>query len=192
MVDTLLRECVPPSPGLLRKLLRYEPDTGKLFWRERTPDMFEGGLYSSERSCRAFNTRHADKEAFTSDSFDGYKQGMTLGKAYQAHRIVWALHYGEWPEGQIDHINGIRDDNRIVNLRVVSNSENCKNQKLRSTNTSGHLGVSWHKPTGRWQAYIQTSGRINYLGIFKDFEEAVKVRKEAEEKYGYHENHGRN
>ena len=180
-----------PTPEELRKLLRYEPDTGKLFWRERTPDMFEDGKQSADTACRQWNTRRAGKEAFTTDSGTGYRQGRIFTRAYLAHRVIWAMAHNEWPEEQIDHINGVRDDNRIENLRSVSNSENSKNQKLSSANTSGHMGVYWLPKTRKWLAQIKVNGRGLHLGHYTEKDDAVAARKAAEAKYGFHENHGR-
>ena len=175
-----------PSPELLRQLLRYEPDTGKLYWRERTPDVFEDGR------CKSFNSQFANKEAFTFTGRDGYKHGNVLNqRPYLAHRVIWAITYGEWPLNHIDHINGIRDDNRIENLRDVSRSENQKNQKRPAHNTSGAVGVSWANREKKWHAYINIDRRRESLGYFTDLAEAIAARKEAEAKYSFHPNHGR-
>ena len=175
-----------PSPELLRQLLRYEPDTGKLYWKERTPDMFDDGR------CKSFNSQFANKEAFTFTGRDGYKHGNVLNqRPYLAHRVIWAIVHGKWPLNHIDHINGIRDDNRIVNLRDVSRGQNQRNLKLPTNNTSGVIGVSWANREKKWNAYITVDRRRRSLGYFTDFAEAVSARKEAEAKYDFHPNHGR-
>jgi hypothetical protein len=100
------------------------------------------------------------------------------------------MHYDRWPEGEIDHINGNRQDNRIENLRDVPRSLNQRNSKLQNNNRSGVSGVFWR--ANRWEARIYlVSGQRKHLGRFKTFEEAVAVRKQAEMECGYHENHGR-
>lgn len=180
-----------PSPELLRKLLRYEPETGKLFWRERQVEMFTDGKYSAERSCAAWNSALVGKEALAAPHKEGYKQGRIFGRIYLAHRVIWAMVYGEWPLKCIDHISGVRDDNRIENLRAVSQAENSKNQKRRSNNISGVTGVIWHRPTQKWQAYIKINGNQKHLGLFTALNEAAAVRKAAEAEHGYHPNHGR-
>ena len=86
-----------------------------------------------------------------------------------AHRAAWAIHFGEWPSGEIDHINGDEADNRMKNLRDVSKSVNQQNKrKPRSDNTCGFLGVGWHKAAKKWRAQISISGRVVYLGLFDE------------------------
>lgn len=180
-----------PAPEDIRKLLRYEPDTGKLYWLERTPDLFEDGKQSAETVCRRWNTRYAGKEALTSDNGKGYRQGAIFSRVYFAHRVIWAIAHNEWPADQIDHINGVKNDNRIENLRAVTNQENHKNQKLSSNNTSGVTGVYWRPARRKWQVRIYVNGRLLHLGLYVNKDEAVAARKAAEVKYGFHENHGR-
>jgi len=116
-----------------------------------------------------------------------------LNKSYVEHRVIWALYYKEWPSKGlvIDHINGDPFDNRIDNLRLVTHKENAMNTKLASNNKSGISGVSLHVG-GKWQSKITSNGKGYYLGLFSNFDDAVKVRKAAEIKYGFHKNHGRN
>lgn len=171
------------TPSLVAVLLRYEPDTGHLYWLTR-PRVF----FRSDGEHRRWNGRYAGKRAFTLNSY-GYRDGMIFRKMYRAHAVAWALHTGEWPDGQIDHINGDRDDNRIDNLRVVTRSENCRNTPLRKNNSSGVMGVS--KLRYRWRAYIRTGEKNVHLGVFNTIEEATAARQAAELTHGYHPNHGR-
>jgi hypothetical protein len=175
-----------PDPELLRKLLRYEPETGKLFWNHRPLEMF-----GKKRIWATWNTRWAGREAFTSTDGHGYQQGQLLSRRMHAHRVIWAVMTGRWPTGQIDHINGVRNDNRLLNLREVSVSENRKNQRRRLNNTSGVTGVSWAHDKQKWLADIRVDGKQIYIGRFDDFEDAVAARKAAEKTYGFHPNHGR-
>ncbi len=175
-----------PSPELLRQLLRYEPETGKLFWRDRSVEMFP-----DQRSANTWNARFAGSEAFTAVEGKGYRFGSIFGIKYRAHRVIWALETGDWPADQIDHINGERDDNRLVNLREVTNAENGRNRRRPDANTSGVVGVYWSSAREKWLTRIIVDGRHHYLGLFADFDEAVTVRKAAEAAQGYHENHGR-
>ena len=113
------------------------------------------------------------------------------GKSEYAHRIVWKMHNGDIPNGfDIDHINHNRRDNRIENLRVVSRSDNLKNKGKTNSNT-GVMGVYWNKKTSRFTANIQVDGRTKHLGSFMDLESARQARLEAQNKYGFHENHGK-
>jgi HNH endonuclease len=117
-----------------------------------------------------------------------YWQVRINGKIYLAHRLIWLLVHKAWPENQIDHIDGSGLNNRIENLRDVTNAENQKNAKKRKDNTSGHVGVC--RRFGKWVAHIQVSGRKIHLGLFTNRDEAVAARKAAEVKYNFHENHG--
>ena len=180
-----------PTPEMLRKLLRYDQDTGNMYWLERTPDMFTDGKQSAVHRCRICNSKFSGTEALTTGDGNGYLQGQIFGTMYKSHRVVWAIVHGEWPAGQIDHINGIRDDNRIENLRSVSAQENSRNKKIPSDNTSGVMGVSWSKRYKKWESYIMADGKSKNLGYFYTKEDAVTARSEAEIKYGFHQNHGR-
>jgi hypothetical protein len=161
-----------PSPAELRKLLQYEAATGRLFWRHRPVNMFADGGYSAERACAAWNGRFAGKEAFMSTNDMGYKVGQIYQCKHRAHRVIWALVTGEWPVAEIDHINGNRSDNRIVNIREATKAQNNRNQGIRKTNTSGYKGVSWHKKTGRWRAVIWMNRKRTSLGLHDTPEKA--------------------
>ena len=124
------------------------------------------------------------------DSF-GYLIVSVNHLNFKCHRIIWALFYGVWPTGQLDHINGIKDDNCIENLREVTSIENARNQKLFKNNKSKLPGVVWHKGANKWQATITVNYQQIYLGLYEDFFEVVCARKSAELRHGYHINHGR-
>ena len=121
----------------------------------------------------------------------GYSIIEVNRKSYKAHRIAWLLTYGSWPEDQIDHINGNGLDNRLENLRAVSNGENLRNKKIYKNNTSGTLGVSFDKRCQNYQAKIMINKKYKHLGYFKNKEEAIAARAAANIKYNFHENHGR-
>lgn len=167
-----------PSIDYLHKRLRYEPETGKLFWRD------------CEEMPKGWRTRWAGNEAFTSDNGQGYRQGAIGGVHFEAHRVIWSIHYGEWPSDQIDHINGVRADNRISNLRVVTAQENRRNASMRRDNTSGVCGVCWHKNKKKWMAKIKIDGCDKYLGLFTTIEAAAAARAEASRRYGFTDRHG--
>lgn len=178
------------TPELCRQLLRYEPETGKLFWRKRTAAMLLRHGIRDSGFIRQWHGRFAGKEALAS-LHDGYRVGRIFNTMMRAHRVIWAIIHGEWPTDDIDHINGDRSDNRISNLRAVVRRTNCRNVSLRSNNTSGCVGVSWSKSKNRWAAQIGVEGRVIPLGRFKIYEDAVTARKAAERRFGFHPNHGR-
>lgn len=167
-----------PSIDYLRKRLRYEPETGKLFWLD-----YEG-------MPNSWRTKWAGKEALACDNGAGYLYGHIDHVKFRAHRVAYAIHYGEWPDNPIDHINGVRNDNRISNLRAVAQQENQKNMSMRRDNTSGVTGVSWHKRRNGWRVAIKVNKRLKHIGYFDTIEEATAARKEASVKYGYTERHG--
>lgn len=108
-----------------------------------------------------------------------------------AHRVAWFLFHNKEPEGEIDHINGVRSDNRICNLRDVDRKTNAKNHKVRKDNFSGIRGVDWHPLCNKWQVRIQVDGVRKVLGYFSDLEEAKQVKMDAELEAKFHKNNGR-
>lgn len=177
-----------PSRDVLRQLIDYDADTGKLYWKSRDASYFNDGYHSSSARAKQWNAKNAGKEAFTAIN-SGYRDGAILNVRYLAHRVIWKIIHDEEPD-QIDHINGNRQDNRICNLRSVSSLDNKRNMCIPSHNTSGVIGVSKSK-RGGWESYISIGNKKKYIGTFYSFEDAVKARKDAEIKYGFHENHGR-
>lgn len=123
---------------------------------------------------------------------DGYTRITFEGKQYLRHRIVWLMHGRTIPEGmEIDHIDHDRQNDRIENLRLVSAVVNCQNKGKYISNTSGVTGVSWDRKNLKWFVTIKVHKKNVFLGRFDKFDEAVKVRKEAELLYNFHENHGK-
>lgn len=178
-----------PSPEVLRQLLRYEPETGKLFWLPRDYIWFPD-TPSGRKACRSWNARYADRPALDC-ARKGVKHGNVLDTPVLAHRAIWTIVHGEWPSGDIDHINGDPADNRLCNLRDVPHAENLKNMSARADNTSGFTGVSYQKSRGRWIAQISVGGTTRSLGTFCTAVEAIEARQKANEQYGFHANHGR-
>ncbi len=174
----------------INELLRYESETGRLFWKERDVKWFSDGYRKAQANRDTWNTRYANKEAFTAFSH-GYKSGSVLGVNYLAHRLIWFFEFEEWPNKNIDHIDGNSSNNKIENLRLASQSLNMKNSCLRSDNESGCPGVSKIKSSGRWKSRLMHDGKEIHLGNFKRKREAVAARKKMEVEYGFHGNHGR-
>jgi hypothetical protein len=109
---------------------------------------------------------------------DGYAKVNINNFSYQEHRLIFLMHHGYLPEF-VDHINNIKYDNRIENLRAASRVENNSNRLINSNNTTGFKGVSFHKLTNKFQAYINTKGTRKYLGLFNTAEEAHEAYKKA-------------
>lgn len=175
---------------ILRSCVDYDPDTGAMTFKAIPAEILQPRVRSSVTRARLRNTICAGKPAFASPSGNGYLKGLFLGKRYYAHRVAWAITYGAWPK-IIDHINGNRSDNRIVNLRSVDSVDNSRNSSRPITNSSGVVGVRWSKPCGKWSARIMVNKSEKHLGVFEKFEDAVAARKRAEQAFGYHQNHGR-
>ena len=181
------------TPGLspldLRRLLSYNEEDGMLTWRERSvSDFSASGAVSALNQCVRWNNRFAGMPALIARHKDGYLHGMIWSKCYLAHRVALAIHHGEWPN-MVDHINGIRTDNRIANIRSVSAKENARNSAMRKDNKSGASGVFFLKRDNRWAAYVR-NGKANQIGTFDSFDDAVKARTAALSLLGYSERHG--
>lgn len=170
-----------PSPEVLRQLLRYEPETGKLFWRPRPVEMFPAtGRGGAKGAAARWNARDANKEAFTTVCRKGYRTGSVFGQMHRAHRVIWAISTGAWPAFQVDHRDGDPGNNQLLNLREATCAENAQNRRVPVVNTSGFKGVYWHTRRKLWQASIGHNGRIHYLGYFATREEANSARLTAE------------
>lgn len=168
-----------PSPEVLRQLLSYDPETGKLFWKVREPKWFKSdGHCGARRAAAIWNARYANKEAFTTISH-GYPSGAIFNRRYEAHRVIWALVYGSWSEKEIDHIDGSRGNNSLINLREATSSQNKMNCGLQSNNTSGFKGVNFHSRLNRWRAYIKVNRQSKHLGYFGTREEAAAAYRVA-------------
>lgn len=155
-----------PSPEVLRQLLRYEPETGKLYWKPRSLRWFSGEVIPASAYRESWNVRFANKEAFRAAGPDGYRRGCVLGKNLLAHRVIMAMNFGVWPEHDVDHIDGNRANNRLDNLRTATRAENRQNVGLSKNNTSGFTGVSYSKKFGKWVAQIMVGRRSHFLGHF--------------------------
>lgn len=141
------------SAEILRRDLAYDPETGSFMWLTPRPKIKVGSVAGTVQR--------------------GYWMIHFSGVDYHAHRLAWLHMTGEWPAGEVDHINRNRLDNRWDNLRDASRSQNIANVGLLSSNTSGFKGVSYNKLTGKWEAYIRAERRRFHLGLHLTPEEAA-------------------
>lgn len=164
-VQSRAKEAALPL-ALARQLFSYDPETGIL----RCLKASNGGQFEPGRVAGSIGLQ-------------GYRAIKVRGKAYKAHRLAWLLSYGKWPDKLVDHINGIRDDNRLSNLRETSFSENAHSIGKPRNNTSGIKGVTKY---GRWwRACIRKEDTSLYLGQFETKEQATIAYAEAASKlYG--------
>lgn len=171
----------------LTKLVKYDPETGDFSWIRRTPDMLsEWGIKIG--NADGWNTRYLGSPVGTILA-NGYVHTRVLGRSYKLHRLAWIMSHGEWPD-EVDHINGVRSDNRLINLRNVSRLENMKNKRPYKANSSGVTGISWHKTTQKWIAKIRVNRKDYHIGIFDEIADAALARKQFEATFGFHKNHG--
>jgi hypothetical protein len=142
------------SIDILREYLAYDPETGELRWRKRPSNRVKVGDVAGTVNAL------------------GYVQIALQGNLMLVHRVVWAFMIGVWPKHEIDHVNGDPGDNRWLNLRSATRAQNQANKKMRSDNTSGFKGVTFHKGAGKWMSRIQHNGRYHYCGLHDTPEKA--------------------
>jgi hypothetical protein len=145
----------------LRNRISYNPDTGHLTWLKPRSNRVKPGATAGRINDQ------------------GYVTVCVASRFYRGHRLAFALHFGLWPGGLIDHINGDRSDNRISNLRECSNAENLHNTGKKSSNKSGFKGAYFDKASRRWCASIKAFGKKIYLGRFDSKEEAAEAYAKA-------------
>ena len=142
-----------PDIARMREYLAYDPDTGVITWLKPKAN---NGKAGKPTGCLSKST--------------GYLYVVFDYTMVAAHRVAWALHHGEWPNGEIDHINNDRADNRLANLRIATRRQNAVNQPGRGSNT-GVKGVYWYK--NRYMALARDqNGKTTYLGRHKTLESA--------------------
>ena len=159
----------------IRQRISYDPDTGNFTWKE----------IPNPENCwkiSAWNKKCAGMIAGSTHGV-GYKT-IGLGKSrYLAHRLAWLYTKGEIPEGYIiDHINGVREDNRISNLRCVTKSDNSHNTRSTWKNAHGSPGVNFHKQSNKWNSRINHKRKQISLGYYNTKEEAAQAYAEAKAK----------
>lgn len=176
----------PIAVETLLALLSCDAEKGTLVWKERPMALFNGDTHRTAK----WNGHYAGKPAFACKTKTGYLIGSIFDIQYSAHQVIFAMHHGMWAK-EIDHINGVRHDNRIINLREVIHTENSRNMKIPISNKSGTVGVSWSKAENRWVSRIMINYKNVFIGQFQNREDAIAARKAAEIKHGFHPNHGR-
>lgn len=169
----------------LKESIEYDESTGIVTWKERPRYHFKN---FSTYLC--WNSKFKGKQIGNKNNKDIYINFTLFNKRTRLHRAIFLYKTGKLPE-MVDHINGIKTDNRWYNLREVTARENSKNTSIRSNNKSGVIGVHYNKKDKCWVAQIGVDGVGIHLGSFNDLDSAIKARKQAEDKYGFHSNHGR-
>jgi len=155
----------------LCELFDYNSETGDLIWKvPRGQGTEPGDIVKCKRT-------------------GGYLVAVINGKQHAAHRIIWVMMHGYWPR-EIDHINGITDDNRLENLRDVTSQENARNMAMRSDNTSGVCGVTFVKRVNKWKAQININGENKYIGYFDNLDKAAEAVAKVRRENGYTKRHG--
>ena len=167
-LNALSKMTILEKPNVLtsaqfRELLTYQPDTGHLIWKHRP------------KGHPSWNTQYSGRIAGYKND-DGYLKMLVYGRTYLCHRVIWSMVHDVWPELTIDHINGIRDDNRLENLRlatIAQNSQNSRNKRVTMPDGSpGLKGANLHRKSGRWIGRIKANGKFYYLGMFATSQEA--------------------
>ena len=148
----------------LKELLDYSPSTGVFVWKTSGRGRSANGV----AGC---------------DNGNGYIKISVDSVSHFAHRLAWLYMTGKLPEDGIDHINGIKGDNKFSNLRAATNHQNCFNKPKYKTNTSGYKGVTWRKDTKKWMAQIMVKGKHKSLGSYLCLKDAHNAYCKASEKY---------
>ena len=156
---------------LLKKHLRYDRNTGVFVWRISNYGRNAGGISVGDiAGC---------------ENVVGYIVIRVFNRLYLAHRLAWLYCHGSFPISNIDHKNQIKSDNRILNLRLASKSQNAMNSKIPANNTSGYRGVSYHKQTEKWRARLTVNGREKIIGYYgSPLKASEEYKKYAQHYYG--------
>lgn len=156
----------------LREMFSYDPESGVVTWI---------GPHKFMRAGRA---------AGSVLKSIGYRTIKINRVRYLEHRICWALYYGTWPDGVLDHINTVKTGNRVANLRIASVSQNNRNRPMQSNNTTGFKGVTYHRRSMKFHAKIQAN-KVKYsLGYFETAQEAHEAYVNAAAKLHGEFHHG--
>lgn len=143
----------------LRSVISYDEKTGKVFWKKLTSPRIKIGNEAGSKYANGYTYLHLNNTVF------------------MMHRIIWFYYYGEWPESEIDHINGERSDNRICNLRLVTRRQNMQNKKR---NREGLPSGAWfNKEQNRWLSGFGAENKFFHLGSFDNQKDALQAYSNA-------------
>lgn len=156
---------------ILKKYVSYDPDTG----------------HFTSNKCSKYCNKSLGERVGTLHKSKGYRYLTIEGRTYREQRAAFLYMTGNWPIQQVDHINGIKDDNRWVNLRDVDAATNCHNRGMYKNNKSGQRGVVWQKNTSKWQVLCRIRGVQYYKGLYENLDDAIDVAKAV---YAEHHNRG--
>ena len=160
----------------LRQAIDYNAANGLFLWRERPIWHFSNDdKWSAQEAQARWNSKYARTPAFTQIGKNGYASGTIDSKRLLAHRVAMAMRLGYWPNETVDHINGVRTDNRLSNLRLATRQQQSRNTSSSHNGTSRFLGVSWRKERGHFRANIFLNGKQTFLGSFDNEEDAARA-----------------
>jgi hypothetical protein len=152
---------------IAKALFNYDSETGLLTWKFSSGQIVKG----AEAGTNIGNCKSKTKY-----------RGIKLFKlTYKVHRIIWLMQTGDWPKGDVDHIDGDGLNNKWENLRDITHSQNLMNAAVRSDSTSGYKGVSYDSRRDKWYAYINIDGKRKMLGRHRTMQEAITARRDAEQ-----------
>ena len=147
------------------KFVRLDPSDGSFVWLMRSGD---------DRITKGWNSKYAGKRADNLMCI-GYRRILIHGRYFLAHRVVWLLTFGEWPENEIDHIDCDPANNRIQNLRPANRSQQNQNQRISRRNKAGIKGVFFDARDKKWVAKLNKDGRQVFSGYFSTSDEAKRA-----------------
>ena len=145
-----------PTPAQIKHLLHYHPESGVFRWRFCT-------------------SSHIKPWDIAGTLRNDYLAISISNKKHYAHRLAWLYMTGNWPEQQIDHVDGVKSNNAWSNLREATNKQNNENQSIKSNNKSGFRGVHFDDKSQKWRAMVGNNGKSIHVGWFTSAEDAGKA-----------------
>ena len=162
-----------PSKEILHELFDYDSDTGNLIRKVTTSHNAKAGSVAG------------------TNKWNGYRDINVQNTLYKQHRLVYVWHHGDIPDGyEIDHLDNNRSNNKIENLKAIPHKDNHRKMLQRRDNKSGVTGVRWSEAKKRWVVDLQVNYQVVYIGVFKNKDDAIEARRQANIKYGFAETHG--